>query len=106
MNNKLRFLPLIAVFLILIIYLLYQNNLNQTFFYKSVNSTIIKRNNWQLRATEFYLKNGLRIDSTYITPFELKIGDSISKKANTGKFRVYRKINNKYIFYKNYNMKK
>lgn len=93
------------VLLGIIIFLLYNNNLNKKFFNKKVDDVIIKRNNWQLRTSEFYLENGLRIDSTYVMPLDLKIGDSISKKSNTGRFDVYRKNNGKYKLYKSYDLK-
>jgi len=103
MKKLFRLIPLLFVTLTIIAFLIYNQRLNQKFINQEVESVIVKRNNWQLRTTEFYLKNGLRIDSTYVDNFDLKIGDSIFKKRNTGKFKVYRKdLLNKYHFYKNY----
>ncbi|TPD69787.1 hypothetical protein [Flavobacterium microcysteis] len=64
------------------------------------NSLIVERNNWQLRTTEFYMQNGLRIDSNAIYDFKLKLGDSITKDANSDLFKVYRKdtVDKKYHF--------
>lgn len=76
-----------------VMFILYNENLNRKFVNKKVESIIVKRSNWQLRTTEFYLQNGLRIDSTYKNKFDLKIGDSISKKSNTRRFKVFRKNN-------------
>lgn len=103
MSKKLvagKILPLFIVIVGVTIFITYNNRLNRKFIQSEVNSKIIKRNNWQLRTTEFYLKNGLRIDSTFKNKFDLKIGDSISKKSNTHFFIVYRKENGKYKFYK------
>lgn len=102
--NILRLLPMFIGLVAVIIFMVYNNNLNNKFINNSVNTVVVKKSNWQLRATEFYLKNGLRIDSTYIIPLDLKIGDSISKRSNTGKFDVYRKNKDKYEFYKSYNI--
>lgn len=103
MKKLFRLIPFLFVTLALITFLIYNHRLNQKFTNQEVESVIVKRNNWQLRTTEFYLKNGLRIDSTYQDNFDLKIGDSIFKKPNTRKFTVYRKdLFNKYHFYKNY----
>jgi len=98
--NVFRILPLFIVISAVTVFLMYNNQLNKKFIGLEVNSIIVKRNNWQLRTTEFYLQNGLRIDSTFKNNFDLKIGDSISKKSNTNIFSVYRKENGKYLFYK------
>ncbi|MDY0987557.1 hypothetical protein SOM12_09045 [Flavobacterium sp. CFBP9031] len=98
--NLFRILPLLIVISAVTVFLIYNNQLNKKFIRLEVNSIIVKRNNWQLRTTEFYLQNGLRIDSTFKNNFDLKIGDSISKKSNTPIFRIYRKGNGKYLFYK------
>lgn len=68
-----KILPLFIVILGITIFIIYNNLLNRKFIQTEVNSKIIKRNNLQLRTTEFYLKNGLRIDSTYKNKFDLKI---------------------------------
>lgn len=103
MKKKLfRFTPLLIVIVGVIALVFYNNKLNRKFVNLEVESVIIKRNNWQLRTTEFYLENGLRIDSTYLNNFDLKIGDSISKKSNTGEFKVYIKNQfGKYQFFEN-----
>lgn len=101
--KKITVLVILPVFIVVsgvTAFLIYNNQLNKKFILLEVNSIIIKRNNWQLRTTEFYLQNGLRIDSTFIDNFDLKIGDSISKKSNTTIFMVYRKENGTYKFYK------
>ncbi|WP_428231942.1 hypothetical protein [Flavobacterium sp.] len=98
--NPFRILPLFIVICGVAVFLVYNNQLNKKFISLEVNSIIIKRNNWQLRTTEFYLQNGLRIDSTFKDNFDLKVGDSISKKSNARSFIVYRKENGKYKFYK------
>lgn len=95
-----KILPLVIAIVGITVFIIYNNRLDGKFIQSEVNSKIVKRNNWQLRTTEFHLKNGLRIDSTFKNKFDLKIGDSISKKLNTRFFLVYRKENGKYKFYK------
>jgi len=103
MSKKLsiyRLLPVLIVAIGFIIFVIYNHRLNDKFTKLEVNSKVVKRDNWQLRTSEFYLLNGLRIDSTYKNKFDLKVGDSITKKENNQSFKVYRKINGKYEFYK------
>lgn len=103
-SKYIKFLPIVIVVIAVVVFLVYNNHLNNRFYLEKVNSKVVKRSNWQLRTTEFYLKNGLRIDSTGILPLDIKVGDSISKEANTGKFKVYRKNNfNQYVLDKTYN---
>jgi hypothetical protein len=72
----------------------------QRFYDESFNAIVIKRNNWQLRTTEFYLDNGIQIDSSGIPgyEFDLKKGDSIVKTQVSKKFKVFRKTGNIYKF--------
>lgn len=88
-----RLIPLLILVVMSVMFILYNENLNRKFVNKKVESIVVKRSNWQLRTTEFYLQNGLRIDSTYKNKFDLKIGDSISKKSNTRRFKVFIKNN-------------
>jgi len=76
-------------------------------FYKNeINSIIIKSSNWQVRTTEFYLKDGFQIHSSF-NSLDLQIGDSIVKKANTTVYDVYRKDYNRiYVFLKKYDSSK
>jgi len=72
----------------------YKGKLSYDTFYSSkTNSLIIERDNWQRRATEFYLQDGIQIDSSSITgnELDLKLNDSIVKNANSNQFKVYRK---------------
>ncbi|MET3027640.1 hypothetical protein ABXT06_13255 [Flavobacterium sp. UW10123] len=98
--NLYRVLPLVIIISAVTVFVIYNNQLNKKFMLLEVNSIIVKRDNWQLRTTEFYLQDGLRIDSTFKDNFDLKIGDSISKESNTNIFSVYRKENGIYTFYK------
>lgn len=87
-----RFYP-IAVLLGIFTYFYWSGKRNNDKFYKlKFNSLIVERNNWQLRTTEFYMQNGLRIDSNAICDSKLKLGDSITKEANSDLFKVYRRI--------------
>jgi len=98
-------LPLIIVAIGFVLFVIYNHRLNVKFTKLEVNSTVVKRDNWQLRTTEFYLQNGLRVDSSSINNFDLKLGDSISKQDSTQSFNVYRKRNGKYEFYITYIIK-
>jgi hypothetical protein len=100
--NILKMLPRIIVAIGFILFVIYNHRLNGKFTKLEVNSIIVKRDNWQLRTTEFYLQNGLRVDSNAIDNFDLKLGDSISKQDSTQSFDVYRKLNGKYKFFTTY----
>lgn len=100
-----RFIPLLVVTIGVIAFIFYNAKVNKKFISSGFESVIIKRDNWQLRTTEFYLENGLKVDSNHVNNFDLRIGDSISKKANTGVFKVYRKdVSGKHQFYKKLNL--
>lgn len=79
-NKYIRLLPLVSVIIVIVAFLVHKNHVSQRFFKEKANSTVIKRNNWQLRATEFYLRNGLRVDSTGIVPLDIKVGILFLKK--------------------------
>ena len=99
-----KFYPVGVLVLIFIFFYFTGKENDNNFFSAKINSKIKTRNNWQIRATEFYLENGLRIDSTISNSIQLKIGDSIAKKANTWSFEVFRKdVIGRYEFNKRYN---
>lgn len=98
-----KFWPVLFIFLFFLFFYLTGRINDKKFYIEKVNSKIIKRNNWQVRTTEFYLENNLMIDSNRIYNFDLKIGDSITKEKRTTIFNVYRKINGKYVLFKQYN---
>ncbi|MGD1319007.1 hypothetical protein [Chryseobacterium sp. 2R14A] len=104
MNKKyIKFLPLVIAVIAISVYLVYANYNYARFSREKVNSKVVGRSNWQLRTTEFYLENGLQVDSTGILPYNIKVGDSISKEANSLKFKVYRKNKfQRFEFYKAY----
>lgn len=58
--NLYRVLPLFIVISTVAVFLIYNNQLNKKFILLEVNSIIVKRSNWQLRTTEFYLQNGIK----------------------------------------------
>jgi len=65
-------------------------------------SKIINSFEWRPKVTEFTLENKIKVSSS-LGDFDLQIGDSIVKSANTTIFDVYRKdYNNTYVFYKRY----
>lgn len=98
------FLFIVGIFLFFFI----EGKINDDrFFEQKINSKIVKSNDWQVRAIEYYLENGLRIDSSALNNFDLKIRDSICKKSKTWKFVVYRKnALGKYVFHKYYDYSK
>lgn len=100
LRKIIRFYPIAVIFGIFIYFYLVGKNNNDTFFESKVNSLIVKRNNWQVRATEFYLSNGLFLDSTHRNNLDLRIDDSIAKEANSSFYNVYRKnsLNGRYYF--------
>lgn len=100
--NILKVLPLIIVAIGFVLFVICKHRTNVKFTKLEVNSIVVKRDNWQLRATEFYLQNGLRVDSSAMNNFDLKLGDSISKQDSTQSFDVYRKRNGTYEFYTTY----
>lgn len=80
-QKAIRWFILLTLFFGMFIYFYWVGKNNNDKFYKSkINSIITERNNWQVRATEFYLQNGLFLDSTYQNNYDLRIGDSIAKK--------------------------
>ena len=104
MSKKyIKFLPLVIAVIAISVFLVFVNYNYSKFYREKVNSKVTGRSNWQLRTTEFYLENGLQVDSTGILPYDIKVGDSISKEVNTRKFNVYRKSKfNRFEFYKAY----
>ncbi|WP_370899830.1 hypothetical protein [Chryseobacterium gossypii] len=98
------FIILIGIFLYF--YFSGKNN-NNKFYNNKINCKIVDSNNWQRRTVEYKLENGLKIDITILDSIKLKVGDSISKEANSKSYNVYRKsTSGKYNFYKNYNIDK
>ncbi|MBA9074322.1 hypothetical protein GGR22_002489 [Flavobacterium gossypii] len=98
-KKLLRFYPVIVIFGIFIYFHLVGKKNNEKFYKSKVNSLIVERNNWQVRATAFYLSNGLKIDSSSLAEFDLKLGDSIVKQKNTHLFKVYRRENSREGYY-------
>lgn len=103
-STILKVLPVTIVAIGFVLFVIYNHRLNVKFTKVEVNSTVVKRDNWQLRATEFYLQNGLRIDSSAGNNFDLKVGDSIAKQDSTQSFTVYRKRKGRYQFYTTYSI--
>lgn len=103
MNIK-KMWPVFFVLLLFLFFYLTGHDNQKKFYNEKINSKIIKRSNWQVRTTEFYLENNLRIDSNYIYNFDLKVGDSIIKEKKSANFNVFRKMNGKYELYKRYNL--
>lgn len=78
---------------------------NDKFYRVRINSKIVSRSIWRVKATGFYVENGLRIDSTAKNEIDIKIGDSIVKEPNSWYFKVFREnIKGDYVYYKIYSM--
>ncbi|KAA2220659.1 hypothetical protein [Chryseobacterium sediminis] len=90
-----RFLPILLGLVVFGYFYLYKLVYlgNKRFKENSINERIIDSNNWPKRSTFYYLKGGLSIELSVLDSLHLKIGDSISKEANTTEFNVYRKNN-------------
>ncbi|AZA88157.1 hypothetical protein EG349_15825 [Chryseobacterium shandongense] len=104
-KNIWRLFPL-AILIGIFSYFYFKGKNNRTKFYESkINEKIIDSSDWQKKTTEYYLENGLSIDITILDNIHLKVGDSISKQAESKKYSIYRKNQfGKYEFYKNYNI--
>ncbi|RQO42316.1 hypothetical protein DBR39_00110 [Chryseobacterium sp. KBW03] len=103
-----RFIPILLGLIAFTYFYLYKIVfLNNNYFYKNnVESKIVKVYNYENKSLQFYYSNDYCITTTDTKNDTLMIGDSISKKANTAKFKVYRKNKeDKYKFYKSYNTK-
>lgn len=85
------YIPIAIIIVLIITMIIHSYRVTTNFYRNPSNSIIINRSNWQLRSTSFYLDNGIQIDSFSNFKFDLKIGDSIVKKAQSKKFDVYRK---------------
>jgi len=99
MKKKLKYLPIVMFILIFLFFGVHGQMSYNKFYESDLNHLVVERNNWQKRATEFYLENGVQIDSFSKPSFmyDLKINDSIVKMKNSDVFYVYRKNHyNKY----------
>jgi len=79
---------------------------DQSFFRSKINSKVASQNNWQGRAIEFRLENGLRIDSSALQKFPLEIGDSIVKPSQSWIFEIYKRDNiGNYLYFGKYDFR-
>ncbi|RRQ46196.1 hypothetical protein [Chryseobacterium sp. SC28] len=102
-----RFIPILLGMIAFCYFYLYRYvYLNSKYFEQNkINSKIIKVYNYENKSLQFYYTDDYCITNTDTKGDTLKIGDSISKEANTESFKIYRKNQlGKYEFYKNYLM--
>ena len=96
---------LIIVFF-LVFYLIGKKE-RDNFYISEINSKIIICSDPQKKVVEYYLPNDLQIDVTVVDDIDIKVGDSISKKAQTSKYSVYKKNDKgKYVFFKSYDIER
>ena len=101
-----QFVILVCVIVFVFLFFYFRGRINDNkFFTEKINSKVTSRNSWQGRAMEFYLDNGLRIDSSALNEIDIQIGDSIVKDANSWYFKVFKKNTiGHYSYYKTYNL--
>ncbi|MDR0872522.1 MAG: hypothetical protein LBN27_03505 [Prevotellaceae bacterium] len=94
--------PLLLILSIILFFELKWCHEGKVLFNSSLNNKVIEvKHNWSGgRSYDYITDNGIVI--TLLNRDTLLVGDSISKEADTFKFDVYRKKNEKYEFYKTY----
>ncbi len=91
---------LASCFSVIVLVIFLQSRSDKAFFEKKVNSRIIDVENYYDKLLKFYYENGKSFSSRDIND-TLRIGDSISKPANTFTFSVYRqKEDSSFFLYK------
>ncbi len=100
-KNIWRLYPLVILAAVIAYFHFTGENNQKKLYQKEIHSIVVKRTGWGATKTMyFYLDNGLIIDSNYLYKIDLRVGDSISKKANTRQYNIYRKENGKYRLYR------
>jgi len=97
---------IIFMVVILITYFIWVRTYHVNFYQSMINSIVIDSSDWQKRSIDFYLRDGSIIN--FVVPVEdkMKIGDSVSKPANSTFFEVYRKNDSGvYYLFKQYDFK-
>ena len=98
----------VILFIPIILLILYINGkINEDKFFKAkINSQITSKSTWAVKATYFYMDNGLSIDSSAFNEFDIQLGDSIVKDANSWYFKVFKKnLIGHYDYYKTYKIR-
>lgn len=101
-----KYLPFTIFITIILLYLYRCVYLNNSYFIKNeIHSKIIKVTNFENKSLLFYYNDQYAISTGDTNRDTLKIGDSISKKSNSKKFNVYRKIGKNYVLFNTYEKK-
>lgn len=104
-KNYYRFIPILLGLIVFSYFYVYRIVIrNNNYFYKNnVQAKIIKIYNYENKSLQFYYSDDYCITTTDTKNDTLRIGDSISKNANTEDFRIFRKDSlGRYNFYKSY----
>lgn len=102
--NILKLLPFALIIGLIIALQIRGMTFTKSFYKKTINLKVVSSNDWQLRSIDFYLSDNTRINFTQPIGDKFKIGDSVSKPANSYMFKVYRKNETgEYEFFKEYN---
>lgn len=100
-----RFIPVLLGLIAFTYFYVYRIVIrNNNYFYKNnLQAKIIKIYNYENKSLQFYYNDDYCITTTNTKNDTLRIGDSISKNANTEDFRIFRKDSlGRYNFYKSY----
>ncbi|GEM_PF-1172844 len=104
LKKYLKYIPIILTLILFTYFYIYKYVYinNQHFYRGNIHAKIIKIENYQNKSIQFYYDDKYCITTTDTKNDTLKIGDSISKKSQTAKFDVFRKLGGKYQLYKSY----
>jgi len=99
-------IPILLFLCVLAFFDLRNTFVENKFIKTKFNSTIVDSFEWKPKVIEFTFNNGIKVSSSY-GDFDIQIGDSVAKQANTSVFDVYRKdYNGIFVFYKKYDYNK
>lgn len=92
MFGKIIVVVLAFAFVAYIFWIGYASDKNRNKFYQQgFSSIVVNKEDWQGRANEYILDNGLSITIYYSADSTLKVGDSIQKEANSYEYNAYGK---------------
>lgn len=101
-----KYLPFVIFITIIVLYVyrcVYQNN--SYFINNEIHAKIIKVKSFENKSLLFYYNEKYCISIGDTNKDTLRVGDSISKEANSKEFDVYRKNKKNYVFFNIYEKK-
>lgn len=100
-RNVIRYIPLIIAVICVIYFYLYNYVFSnkQHFTENELNTKIMRIENYMDKSLQFYYSNDYCITTTHTKGDVLIVGDSISKKAHSNSFCVFRKNNGVYYLF-------